>query len=217
MKTKAGGVSAPEGFLFELSGGRLCLDFANTVDNRRSEAPKELLTTYDDLVSWSEQTGLVTREQGKALRREAGRHPSQARLVLGEARALREALFDLLSAGALGRRPSGDALAVLNRAVPRALSCLRLVPKRGEVFQWAWHLPERSLDRMLPPVVRSASELLTSPELERVKECEAGPCGWLFLDQSRNRTRRWCDMSVCGNRAKARRHYEKKRKTTFAD
>ena len=78
-------------------------------------------------------------------------------------------------------------------------------------YTWVWDEGGRALDSMLWPVARSAADLLTSGELQAVRQCAGRACGWLFLDTSRNRTRRWCDMSVCGNRAKARRHHERLR------
>ncbi|MBI2081511.1 MAG: CGNR zinc finger domain-containing protein, partial [candidate division NC10 bacterium] len=105
----------------------------------------------------------------------------------------------------------GDSdLAVLNAALAEALPLLGLVPE-GNGFTWEWTANGQRLDRMLWPVARSAAELLTSGELARVRECEAESCAWLFMDRSRNRSRRWCDMKTCGNRTKARRHYERKR------
>ncbi|MBI4413448.1 MAG: CGNR zinc finger domain-containing protein, partial [candidate division NC10 bacterium] len=78
-------------------------------------------------------------------------------------------------------------------------------------FAWRWTGDGQRLDRMLWAVTRSAADLLTSGELAAVRECEAETCAWLFMDRSRNRSRRWCDMKACGNRAKARRHYERKK------
>ena len=78
----------------------------------------------------------------------------------------------------------------------------------GERFAWDW-TPENALDRVLWPVVRDAAELLSGEDLDRVGRCADANCGWLFLDTSRNHSRRWCSMKDCGNRAKARRHYQR--------
>ena len=79
----------------------------------------------------------------------------------------------------------------------------------NNALNWTYTFEERKLDQMLWPIIRSAAELLTSDKLDRVCECPGENCGWLFIDMSRNRSRRWCDMKDCGNRAKARRHYRK--------
>ncbi len=204
-RVKGGGVLTPQGFLFELTGAALCLDFANTVDNRREPSRrKELLSGYAELASWARQAGVLDREHEDALVREAVRRPREAAKTLARAAALREALFAAFSEIAAGRQAPAPALAVLNEALPGALGGLHLKREDG-AYTWAWSPTGAGLDLMLAPVVLSAAELLVSPDLSRVRECAAESCGWLFLDKSKNRTRRWCDMTVCGNRAKARR------------
>ncbi len=197
---------------FDLSGGRLCLDFVNTVDGRLQE-PQDRLGTYADLVSWSEQAGTLERREAAALRQAAAERPAEAKRALAAARELREALHSVFSAVAAGGSPPGEAMATLNDALPGALSALRLAMV-GESIEWRWSLAERGLEAPLAPVVRDAAQLMTSADLSRVTECESATCAWLFLDQSRNRSRRWCDMSVCGNRAKARRHYRRSKGET---
>ena len=210
MKVKGGGVLTPRGFLFELTGGALCLDLANTLDNRPTPRPKELLASYADLVSWAEQAGAVSRGEAAQLRRRATRRRREALAALRRALSLRETLFAVFSAAATGRAVPDDALSQLNRPLSEALSRQRVLPSaRG--YGWGWVEDERALDRMLWPVLRSAADLLTSGDLERVRECASQSCAWLFLDRSRNGSRRWCDMSVCGNRAKARRHYQRRK------
>ena len=80
----------------------------------------------------------------------------------------------------------------------------------GACFSWTWDCNEEALDGVLWPVVRSAAELLTSEEAKLVRECASDTCTWLFVDRSRTHRRKWCDMAVCGNRAKARRHYQRR-------
>lgn len=196
-------VGAPDGHLYELTGGELCLDFANTVDARPTEQRRELLEDYDDLIRWSLQTGMITDQTAKLLHKKASKQRRQASAALRRARLLREAIFDVLSAPAQGVSPPPAALDVVNGQVTAAFSHLRIGRSEGG-FQWEWE-EEDALDRMLWPVARSAAELLTSDKLKRVRVCSAADCDWLFLDQSKNSSRRWCDMTVCGNRAKARR------------
>ena len=215
MKIRRGGVQTARGFLFELTGGRLCLDFANTVDNRPTAQPKELLGSYSDLLSWSVQAGALQPADAGRLARLAGRRAPEADRVLRRAREIREAIFGVFSDLEGGRRTRDQALAVLEDALPRALSRLRLVPAKGR-FEWGWTREEDALDAMLWPVIKSTAELLTSGELERVRECAAAECAWLFIDGSRNGTRRWCDMTVCGNRNKARRFYSRSKPSSAA-
>jgi predicted RNA-binding Zn ribbon-like protein len=191
---------------FELTGGAPCLDFANTVDNRPTAA-RELLRSYGDLVAWAEQSRILDAAAAAELRAEAERRPGAAESALAGARVLREAIYALFAARAGERAAPAGALATLNAALAPSLARLRLDARDGHAFGWRWSLEDGSLDGLLAPIVDSAAELLTSSDLARVRECEADNCGWLFIDRSRNRSRRWCDMSVCGNRAKVRRHY----------
>jgi predicted RNA-binding Zn ribbon-like protein len=191
---------------FEFSGGLPCLDFVNTLSGRLKDRPRERLRVYSDLVLWGRQAGLLTDLEAQRLIREARRRPAQAATVLERAIGLREALYRVFAAAARGRQPPEADLAALNAALPEALSRLRIVPTDSG-FGWAWAGHEEGLERVVWPVARSAAELLTSGELARARECAETNCAWLFLDTSRNRSRQWCDMRVCGNRAKARRHY----------
>ncbi|HXI01628.1 MAG TPA: ABATE domain-containing protein [Candidatus Saccharimonadales bacterium] len=201
----------PEGFLFELTGGAPCLDLANTVDLRPSASPEDHLDKPSDLVDWAAQSGLLSPGRASAARRELIERPRAGEALLREAKEIREAIHAIFSAVAGGRPPRAEALDRLNTALPGALGALRLEQGERPAYVWSWSGARSALDGILPPIVESAADLMTSDRLDRVRECEAERCGWLFLDTSRNRTRRWCDMKVCGNRAKARRHYLRKK------
>lgn len=193
-----------------LLGGELCLDFANTIDYRGTELARELLESYPDLVLWSQHVGLLADGQAECLLEEARQRPLEAEGVLERALALRETICRLFAAISGGRAPGAEDLGALNQAISPALARLRVVPSENggsasAGFAWGWALGDAPLEQMLWPVVRSAAELLVSAELSQVKQC-AG-CEWLFVDRSRNHSRRWCDMRYCGNRAKARRYY----------
>jgi predicted RNA-binding Zn ribbon-like protein len=206
-QVRFGGRSTPAGYLFELTGGALCLDLANTVDERASDQPIELLKDFQDLLDWAVQAGAVTRAEALSLATEASRQPAAAAATLGRVRQFREAIFTVCRAAAERHPVPHNALAILNRTIARSLANRRLVGS-GRGFALAWRRSDRpDLDRVLWAAAASAADLLTSPDLARVKVCPGRGCAWLFLDRSRNGTRRWCDMSVCGNRAKARRHY----------
>ena len=204
-RVRFGGVQGPEDYLFEFSGGHLALDFANTVGDRPT-APRELLRGYEDLLAWGRQAGVISMAEQRRLATEARARPAEADDVTSRARDLREAIQVLCSAAARGKRPTAVALASLNRYVQEAFARLRLTPE-GVRAAWTWEGDGRALDAVLWPIVRAAADLITSPDLSLVRECADATCKWLFLDRSRNRSRRWCDMTVCGNRAKARRHY----------
>jgi predicted RNA-binding Zn ribbon-like protein len=199
--------------IFDLTGGLLCLDFANTVDDRTEVHPQELLNSYYDLVSWSEQAHVLTEHEARRLLERAARRPSEASRVLQQAIAIREVIFRIFKAVAGDESPDGDDLDALSAAVADAQAHACIVSK-GDGFIWDWAGNAGDMDRMLWPVVRSAADLLTSEELDDVRVCASDSCNWLFLDTSKNHSRRWCNMKSCGNREKARRFYGRKKSSS---
>ncbi|NPV08763.1 MAG: hypothetical protein HPY83_12490 [Anaerolineae bacterium] len=193
----------------QLLGGQLCLDFANTVDWRLSEAPIEWLKTYGDLIAWGQHAGALEPEQAQELLRHAERRPEEAAAALQRALRLRESIYRVFAAVAHEGTPPAQDLETVNAFLGEAMAQARIVFVGGG-YVWGWS-DQPPLDRVLWPVVRSAADLLTQGDLGRVRQCAGDPCGWLFLDRSRNRSRRWCAMSDCGNRAKARRFYRRRR------
>ncbi|HEY4026534.1 MAG TPA: ABATE domain-containing protein [Candidatus Dormibacteraeota bacterium] len=188
-------------------GGRLCLDFCNTTDNGR-RGPEDRLESYGDLVRWGWRAGILTPEEAARLARLGASSPADASMVRKRAVRLRDALTSIFSSVAEGRGLRPGALDVLNHELSGPMSRSRVVPAdRG--FTWLWTEGGGALDCVLWPIARSGADLLTEGPLNAIRVCEGRGCGWLFLDASRNRTRRWCDMRICGNRAKARRHHER--------
>jgi predicted RNA-binding Zn ribbon-like protein len=204
------GEQRPQEFQFDLSGGNLALDFANSVSRRDSpEKTVDHITSYHDLISFARQTAIVSAEEANALDRRAECHSRGAAQSLREAVALREPMFRIFLALANGKAPSSHDVGLIDEAARDALRHRHIVREDTE-YRWQWN-DDLSLERIAWPIAQSAAELLTSPELKKVRECEAGDCYWLFLDNSRNRSRRWCSMEACGNREKARRHYHRQR------
>jgi predicted RNA-binding Zn ribbon-like protein len=195
---------------FEFVGGWLCLDFLNTI-NYAGANPNERLKTYADLADWGQQVELLGDAEAHLLLAEAERRPAGALEALGQARDLRLTLHRLLSAVAFGHPPGEADVAALGGALQAALARRQLLWS-GDGFRWEWLAAPGELDLILPPVIWSAGELLTSGELARVKRCSGSGCSWLFYDRSKNHSRRWCMMAHCGNRAKARRHYARRKK-----
>lgn len=192
-----------------LVGGRLCLDFTNTVGSRGVANERDRLRGYPELLWWGVRAGVLTEEERRELARRAEARPAEAEAAFRRAVELREASWRVFRALEDGARADAADLETVNREVARAMAHARLV-QGAEGFVWGWDdSPEA--DRVLWPVARDAAELLTSPELRRVGRCAAEQCGWLYLDTSKNRSRRWCDMKDCGNRAKVRRHYRRRR------
>jgi len=200
--------SAPA-YTFELSGGALCLDFANTCGNQ-ARPEQEHLHAYADILAFARQAEIVDAGQARELADRAAEDPAAAAAAFGDAVEVRDAIYRIFSALAAGTSPPPADLERLNRALPDALAGLRIEPREGG-FAWSRDDLADSLTAPLRPIVRSAAELLVSGRLDRVRECDGTTCTWLFLDQSRNRSRRWCSMETCGNRAKVRRHYRRRK------
>jgi predicted RNA-binding Zn ribbon-like protein len=191
---------------FDLSGGELCLDFANTMDNRR--APEKLadnLKSYAHLLAFAAQSGILSSSDELRLAKAASAHPAEAARVLRHAVELREAIYRIGAAFAARHAPHHADLARLNQEVQAALQHRRLQASNGGL-RWGW-IDDDAFAAPLWHIAKSAGDLLSSPEAQNIRECAEESCGWLFVDRSRNRARRWCDMKTCGNRAKARRHY----------
>ncbi len=206
-------VNVKEEQIFDLTGGLLCLDFANTLDDRTDVHPQELLNSYNDLVSWSQQAQVLTEQEAQRLLEKAVRSPSEASRVLQRAVAIREVIFRIFKQVAEDESPEDEDLVTLSAAVADAQHHAQIVPKAAG-FIWDWTGKAGDLDCMLWPVVQSAADFLTSDELDTVRVCASDSCDWLFIDTSKNHSRRWCNMKSCGNREKARRFYTRKKSSS---
>jgi predicted RNA-binding Zn ribbon-like protein len=196
------------GPIHDASGGHLALDFVNTVDRSFGKPWVERLKSYGDLLTWSSVAG--TLPPGMDLAAVARGRPAEALEALARVRELREALYRVFAAPTAGTTARTADLARINAELGRALARARVEP-RGEGFTWSWSVDSSELDSPVWPVVRAAAELLTSPERALVRRCASDTCLWLFLDRTKNHARRWCDMKVCGNRDKVRRHRRRAR------
>jgi predicted RNA-binding Zn ribbon-like protein len=200
-------------YAFELNAGRLCLDFTNTVRARPLSDKVDLIGGYEDLLSWARQATILTPGEAAALGETARQQPRAAADALAQALTLREALYGIFSARAAGLPAPASDLRTINKAIGKAMTRAGLSPSAAGGFEWSWPDAPLGVDRVAWWVARSASELLTSKDLTGVRECAGYDCGRLFMDGTKNRSRRWCDMASCGNRAKGRRHYERRKAT----
>jgi len=183
------------------------LAFVNTLSGRPTPAPAEGLVSYDALVGWARDQRLVSPSAAERLQALARKHPHQAAMVLGRARDLREALHGVIAAIEADRLPPAAALDTLGRSLAAAYAHGRLVPHEGRL-QWAYE-GDDDLDRVVWEIAHATGRLVLSPRVTRVRACAAGDCGWWFLDETKNHSRRWCDMKLCGNREKLRRFRNK--------
>jgi predicted RNA-binding Zn ribbon-like protein len=197
-------------FKFELSGGALCLDFANTVSRRK--VPDEVcdhLASYSDLLAFATQSQYFPADLARKLEAASQADPQAAAKALQSSHKLREAIYRTFVACARCQQPIAADLKFIQNMTVDGWKHSQLT-KVGPAYRWLLKRDEvHQFDGVLWPIAHSAADLLTSDRLKKVRMCEARTCAWLFLDESRNHSRRWCDMKVCGNREKARRHYQR--------
>jgi predicted RNA-binding Zn ribbon-like protein len=165
--------------------------------------------SFDALLAWTRETGVLKADEVEKLAARAKRRHSEAARVLADAKELRELLHATFTATSEERPPAAATLEQLSARLGAWYRYGRLVPGEG-ALQWIY-AGDDDLDRVLWEVARSASRLLTSPQLSRVRPCAAQDCGWWFIDDTKNASRRWCDMKICGNREKLRRFRERQK------
>jgi predicted RNA-binding Zn ribbon-like protein len=192
-----------------VSPGALTIAFNNTVAWESDGLVNDRLGGFAELVDWARASGLLRAGEAEAIRRREGREPWRTAAVLAQARELRAVGHDILSAVARGKPPGETALRAFNQALALGTPSLGL-EVRGGRLGWA-HAGDLAAETILHRLGWSVALFLTSPELDRLGLCANAECGWLFLDTTKNRSRRWCSMAECGSRAKARRHYARKK------
>ena len=190
----------------ELVGGALCLDFANTV-NSRLRTEHDYVIQYSDLVGWANKAGVLSPTQASQLQKRASQARENADEALSRARSIRELFYRVFSNAASGSEPDRKDTEAFVATYGEAISHGQLT-KDDNHFSPRWDAGE-TFDALLWPIVYSAGDLLLSDELSHVKECPG--CGWLFLDTSKNQSRRWCSMNTCGARDKMRRYHKRQR------
>ncbi|MEW6194650.1 MAG: CGNR zinc finger domain-containing protein [Bacteroidota bacterium] len=204
---------------WKFRGGRLCLEFTNTVDARYEEniknsisfsIGKDKLNGYDDLVDWAKEVGILKEVTARQLILMSSQKIKEAKQIFDRAVALRESLFRIFRQITVGLKPFEPDIELLNVESAEARSRQKLMYE-SDKFSWKFETTANDLSSIIWPVSLSGIELLMSDEISRVRQCPGENCGWLFLDTSKNRSRQWCDMKDCGNLAKVHRFREKQR------
>jgi predicted RNA-binding Zn ribbon-like protein len=189
---------------FELIAGHPALDLVNTLDDRFGpDQPRELLASYDDLLRFVTQSQLLTDRQSKKLRRNEATQAEREN-ILSQVRDLREAIASIAYAQLDGHEPPATSIAVLEGHFKEAASHRHLAAERWQIT-WTWSGLGREIAAPLWLLSQAAADLLLSDQPAHLRCCSSDTCRWLFLDTSKNHTRRWCEMKTCGNRMKARR------------
>jgi predicted RNA-binding Zn ribbon-like protein len=202
--------SAPRADTWPLRGGAACLDFANTVAWRGTSRSVDALRTYDDLIVWFRHAGFLSVLEADRLLRRSAEDQSGSAEVLLRAGELRDAIHNVFVALAHGLDIDERDLAAIKAILAEGVAHFELV-RDGTGF--ALRNPDNGDALALPlwKLAESAARLLISGDWRRVRECPGHECGWLFLDQTKNGNRRWCDSTDCGNRARVRAHYRRRR------
>ncbi len=200
----------------DVPGNWLCLDFTHTLQNRYNAQRHELLNSYRDLLAWGLYMRILTEEEAQQLLHIAEQYPQEALKTFNDAVSLREAIYRIFYNIAEDSIQQQDDLALLNTMLAQAMSRACIVAEQDSFsLDWCVDNDAERLQRIPWLAVRSAADLLTSDKLHEVRACAAGDCRWLFLDISKNHSRRWCDMQTCGNQAKARRHYSRRKSVSL--
>ncbi len=217
----------PKGTLFDLCGGHPALDLVNSLDNRfRADGPDERLASYADLLRFLEESGLLSRQQARALNKTVA--PEAAAHALYSVHALREAAAAVLYGTLDGKEPRQQDISALEKHFLDAARHRELQweggksagasPAKSDLsgragLVWAWGRYASDPNLPIWVLAESVADILLSPHRASVRTCAADTCRWLFLDTSKNHTRRWCNMKVCGNRMKARRFQARRDQT----
>jgi predicted RNA-binding Zn ribbon-like protein len=199
------------GLNLDLKSGHPSLEFTNTVNNHASEQPGETLFKYEDVLAWAQRVGLLRSQQVDRLAHKAADQPEEAVSIFRKSLELREALYRIFVAKTKRKSPTSEDLAILNAVLGSLTSGVQLVYHAGS-FEWGWNFDENALELPLWLSALSAVDLMTSEYYPWVGQCaDEDGCGWLFVDTSKNHSRRWCDINDCGNRAKQRRYQKRTR------
>jgi predicted RNA-binding Zn ribbon-like protein len=198
-----------------LVGCDLALDFTNTSSGRGHPTHQEHLLTAEHVVAWARHAKVVAPADGEWVLAALNRDKGLASGLLDRAWGLREIIYSIGVEVAANRRAPPDIVNSLAHVHAACIAQAKLAP-HGSGFVWSWVPQEAPIESLLGPIALSALTLLTQADLSRIKQCQGDHCGWLFLDTTKNKSRRWCEMEVCGNRAKQKRHQIKLRKATAA-
>jgi predicted RNA-binding Zn ribbon-like protein len=204
MNTTASDASSRAGVL-PLIGSELAFDFTNTSSGRGGPRHIDHLRTPEHLLMWARHAKMLTPRDGGYLAKRVAANAALGAQLLDRALTLREVIYAIGIACARGRRPRSEHVDALAHVHAAAILKARLSPCEAN-FAWVWRPEEGVIEAILGPIALSALTMLSQADLTRVKQCGGEHCGWLFFDTTKNKRRRWCEMEVCGNRAKQKAH-----------
>ncbi|MBX5085826.1 hypothetical protein HJB56_24140 [Rhizobium lentis] len=186
-------------------GGHPVLNFLNTAGGETKGRDVERLVDFEAFISWCEVSEVVSTEESSLLSQAASRSPGGSVDRLTSVRTFREATYGFLNAAVHGRPPESVDVALIEDACRKAYIAARLNSPDGRHFEWQLAVNENEIDLPMHRLALLTSTLITQTPVTDIRQCEM--CSWLFIDSSTTKRRRWCSMALCGNRAKAQRHY----------
>lgn len=189
-----------------LDGGRLCLDFVNTVHDRFETPQRDYLNTVRDLIDWSLKADIIDVKKHRTLKKTIRSNSQKAKLFFAQAINLRELLYSLFLNISKNQEVQNKDVEEFNGLVSDSFSRLKIKRQRTEFLE-GWNIDEGDLINVTLPIIKDAYDLLLYNRHERIRECPK--CGWIFFDSSKNGRRRWCSMEICGSRAKAVEWYQR--------
>src|SRR6185503_2971216 len=198
---------------FEYIGGDLSTDFTNTKSGRIEGAGHDHVQAYADVVEFVRLAGLLSAGDAKRLVADAEERPDKAAQIYRRAVALREATWRAYERVMDGKDPAPEDLAVISSEASHALGHARVV-KSAAGFSWEWPDSDpHELERPLWPIARAVVDMLIHEENRSLlRECADDTCAWLFIDRTKNHSRRWCDMNTCGSRNRVREFRERQKR-----
>jgi predicted RNA-binding Zn ribbon-like protein len=185
-----------------LVAGKLALDFANTESGRESSKHLDHLQTAADLVAWAVHAEIIGKKDASLFQHKFKGQSKPAHQLITRGKSLRETIYQVNSCVIAGQQPKDKLLRSLTAAHAEMLASATLTAHEDN-YAWAWNPRTELTAAILGPITVSALNLLIEDDFSRIKQCRGSHCGWLFFDSTKNKGRQWCDMSVCGNRAKA--------------
>ncbi|HZW94643.1 MAG TPA: ABATE domain-containing protein [Candidatus Eremiobacteraceae bacterium] len=203
---------------FEFLGEALCLDFLNTLHDTEAEDPEEELSSDADLAAWAAQAGILSVSEAGRLQAGALRNYVHLKLLgkkraslREDARALREGLRQMLQRAARDGKVAPRDVETLNLLLKRFPAAARIERSNGD-WTMSWESQAGGAEKIFYAIVKSAAELVATGRWRAVRECASDTCTWIFLDTSKNHSRRWCEMARCGNREKVQRFRARSRR-----
>jgi predicted RNA-binding Zn ribbon-like protein len=193
-----------------LVGGELAFNFTNTTSGRGGARHLEHLGSPEDVAVWAHHAKIIGKKNARDLQRRFGNSPGLAEQLQRRALELRDVVFRLGAALAAGKPTRSEDVDRLTCIHAQCVRVGRLRRIKGH-YGWTWNIDEYPVEAILGPIVLSALSVVCQADLSRIKQCPGRDCGWLFVDATKNQNRRWCEMEVCGNRAKQRRLRERRR------